>query len=70
MAAPIIGREIGKIEPMAVIVIFAFLSLVAGVLTLGLPETKGVKMADTVAEAETMGQGQKSVCSSTCLGRK
>lgn len=56
MLAPIVGRELGKISPMATIVLFAILSCVAGVLTLWLPETKGVKMADTIAEGEALGK--------------
>ena len=59
MLAPIVGRELGKINPAASIVIFAILSFLAGVLTLWLPETKGLKMADTIAEGEALGKNQK-----------
>ena len=44
---------------MATIVIFALLSFVAGVLTLWLPETKGMKLADTIEEQEELGKNQK-----------
>ena len=44
---------------MATIVIFALLSFVAGVLTLWLPETKGMKLADTIEEQEEIGKNQK-----------
>jgi len=59
MLAPIVGRELGKKYPEATIVIFAILSLFAGVLTLWLPETKGVKLADTIEEGEALGQNHK-----------
>ena len=55
----IVGRELGRISPVATIVIFALLSFVAGVLTLWLPETKGMKLADTIEEQEELGKNQK-----------
>ena len=59
MLAPIVGRELGKKYPEATIVIFAILSLFAGIMTLWLPETKGVKLADTIEEGEALGQNHK-----------
>jgi hypothetical protein len=56
MLAPIVGRELGRIDPAATIGIFSLLSLVAGVMTLWLPETKGKKLADTIAEGEALGR--------------
>ena len=54
MLAPVVGRELGKVHPIATIVIFAFLSMIAGFLTLWLPETRGLKMIDTIEEAEAL----------------
>ncbi len=53
MLAPIIGRELGQVNRPAAIVIFAVLSIKAGVLTLWLPETRGKKLADTIEEGES-----------------
>ena len=55
MLAPVIAREL---EPDVVIAIFATLSLVAGILTTILPETKGKKLPDTMEEGEDLGLGQ------------
>ena len=55
MLAPVIAREL---EPDVVIAIFATLSLVAGILTTVLPETKGKKLPDTMEEGEDLGLGQ------------
>ncbi len=59
MLAPVLGRELGKVSPMATILIFAALSFLAGIFTLWLPETKGRKMPDTVQEAEDLAKDQK-----------
>ena len=56
MLAPVVGRELGKTNPQATISIFAFLSMIAGVFTLWLPETRGLKMIDTIEEAEALGK--------------
>ena len=61
MLAPMVGRELGRVNPIAAIMIFAFMSLFAGIFTLWLPETKGIKTTDTIEEGEAMGKGQK-VC--------
>ena len=55
MLAPVIAREL---EPAVVITVFATLSLVAGILTFILPETKGKKLPDTMEEGEDLGLGQ------------
>ena len=52
MLAPIIGRELGAVNQPAAVAIFATLALMAGVLTLWLPETRGKKLADTIEEGE------------------
>ena len=57
MLGPVIGGEYSKTNPQAAIMSMAFLSLIAGVLTFWLPETKGLKMADTIEEAEAIGKG-------------
>ena len=48
--APIIGRELAKINRDLTIVIFAIVSLVAGLLTLFLPETLGRNLPDSLEE--------------------
>ena len=70
MLAPIVGRELTNLteSPVATIVIFALLSFVAGVFTLWLPETKGMKLADTVEQGEALGKNQKWYsCSSNAI---
>ena len=54
MLAPVVGRELGKVHPVATMVIYAILSMLAGILTLWLPETRGLKMIDTIEEAEAL----------------
>ena len=61
MLAPIVGRELGKTNPQATITIFAFLSMIAGVFTLWLPETRGLKMIDTIEEAEALGKHSSEI---------
>ena len=55
MLAPVIGREL---NPMLVISIFATLSVLAGIFTFMLPETKGKKLPDTIADGEALGKDQ------------
>ena len=55
MSAPVVAREL---EPSIVITIFATLSFIAGILTFFLPETKGMKLPDTMQEGEDLGKGQ------------
>ena len=50
--APIVGREVAKISRDLVIVIFAVVALISGVLTLFLPETNGKKLPDTMEEGQ------------------
>ena len=57
MLAPVIAREL---DPALVITIFATLSLVAGIFTSFLPETKGKKLPDTMEEGEDLGLGHFS----------
>ena len=52
MLAPIIGRELAKVSQESVIVIFAVLSIGAGVGTIWLPETKGKRLPDTLEEGK------------------
>ena len=56
MLAPVVGRELGKTNPQATISIFAFLSMIAGVFTLWLPETRSLKMIESIEEAEALGK--------------
>lgn len=51
--APIVGREVAKINRDLVIVIFAVVALISGALTLFLPETNGKKLPDTIEEGKT-----------------
>ena len=51
MLAPVVGREL---HPTATLSIFASMSMLAGILTLWLPETRGLKMIDTIEEAESL----------------
>ena len=57
MSAPIIGREL---NPVIVIIIFATLSVAAGIFTFMLPETKGKKLPDTIADGEDLGKEDQS----------
>ena len=64
MLAPVVGRKLGKVSPVATIVIFAVLSFLAGIFTLWLPETKGRRLPDTVQDAEDLAKDQKFFSSS------
>ena len=48
--APIIGRELAKVNRDLTIVIFSIVALVAGILTLLLPETLGRNLPDSIEE--------------------
>eukprot|EP00088_Acartia_fossae_P013335 TRINITY_DN16988_c0_g1_i5.p1 TRINITY_DN16988_c0_g1~~TRINITY_DN16988_c0_g1_i5.p1 ORF type:complete len:543 (+),score=70.92 TRINITY_DN16988_c0_g1_i5:58-1686(+) len=50
--APFAGRELGNIDVRIPICLFAILSILAGILTLVLPETKDVLLSDTIKEGE------------------
>lgn len=57
IVAPWVGK-LGKMyHPYVPIVICGLSALVAGILSIFLPETKGIKMPDTVAEAEMLPMG-------------
>ena len=58
MLAPVVGREL---HPTATISIFASMSMLAGILTLWLPETRGLKMIDTIEEAESLECSKKLI---------
>jgi len=66
--APIIGRELAKINRDLTIVIFAIVSLVAGLLTLFLPETLGRNLPDSLEEGEAFGKGESAF--EICMKRK
>ena len=53
--APIIGRELGKHNRDLVIVIFSVVALIAGSLTLFMPETLGKTLPDTIEEGDYFG---------------
>jgi len=50
--APFAGRELGKLDPRSPIYLFGIVSLIAGFLTLVLPETKDTVLRDTIKEGE------------------
>ena len=52
--APIIGGYLGEINRVIPIIIFAVLSVAAGLVTLLLPETGGKKLPDTIEEGDTL----------------
>jgi len=52
ISAPFAGRELAKIDGRSPIYLFAFVSLIAGILTLVLPETKDTVLCDTIKESE------------------
>lgn len=52
VSAPFAGRELAKLDGRSPIYLFAFVSLIAGVLTLVLPETKDNVLCDTIKEGE------------------
>merc|ERR550539_578388 len=51
--APFIGREVALLSPMAPVLIFGVTSVLAGLLTLLLPETMNRISPDTIEEGET-----------------
>lgn len=55
IAAPFIASDLGKVHPTIPMIVFGVLSLVAGIFTLALPETKGLKLPETMQEAENLG---------------
>ena len=50
--APIIGREVGRVNRDLVFVIFSVASLLSGFLTLFLPETRGKTLPDSIEDGE------------------
>lgn len=68
MLAPFIGNELGNVSKEAPIIIFGLTSLLAGLLTLLLPETKDKVLPDTIEEGERFGEDEKMMPS--CCGRK
>jgi len=56
--APIIGREVGRVNRDLVFVIFSVASLLSGFLTLFLPETRGKTLPDSIEDGEAFGKGE------------
>lgn len=52
--APIVGRELGKINRHLVFVIFSLVALTAGLGTLFLPETLGKSLPNSIAEGKSV----------------
>ena len=50
--APVIGRELGKVNRSSVFVIFSLASLLSAFLTLFLPETRGKTLPDSILDGE------------------
>ncbi len=57
--APPVGRQLGRVNRLIPIVIFAAVSLLGGIATLALPETRGGVLPDSVEEGEEFGKGQR-----------
>lgn len=64
--APVIGRELAKVNRDLTIVIFSVVALLAGTFTLFLPESNNKKLPDTVEEGEAFGKGETAfdICKS------
>jgi len=50
--APFAGRELKMVDPSAPILLFGICSVLAGILTLVLPETRDTKLPDSIKEGE------------------
>ncbi|CAN7983875.1 unnamed protein product, partial [Ixodes pacificus] len=55
IAAPFVASDLGRLHPIMPMMVFGSLSLLAGVLTLTLPETRGQRLPQTIEEAESLG---------------
>ncbi|XP_075552309.1 organic cation transporter protein-like [Dermacentor variabilis] len=55
VASPFIASDLGKLHPMMPMIVLGALSLVAGIFTLALPETSGMRLPETIQEAENLG---------------
>lgn len=55
IAAPFVASDLGRLHPTMPMVVFGSMSLLAGLLTLALPETKGQRLPHTIEEAESLG---------------
>ena len=60
--APFLGREMGALSPSAPVLIFGLISLLAGLLTLLLPETKDRVSPDTMEEGEALCRDSRLKC--------
>ena len=60
--APFLGREMGALSPSAPVLIFGLISLLAGLLTLLLPETKDRVSPDTMEEGEVLCRDSRLKC--------
>uniref|UniRef100_A0A2R5L514 Putative organic cation/carnitine transporter n=1 Tax=Ornithodoros turicata TaxID=34597 RepID=A0A2R5L514_9ACAR len=61
IAAPFVASDLGKLHPRLPMVVFGGMSLLAGLLTLALPETRGMKLPQTLEDAEKLGTSSPSV---------
>ncbi|EEC15303.1 organic cation/carnitine transporter, putative [Ixodes scapularis] len=55
IAAPFVASDLGRLHPIMPMIVFGSMSLLAGVLTLTLPETRGQRLPQTIEEAESLG---------------
>ncbi|KAK8760753.1 hypothetical protein V5799_027981 [Amblyomma americanum] len=55
IASPFIASDLGKVHPTMPMIVLGALSLLAGGFTLALPETKGLRLPETIQEAENLG---------------
>lgn len=55
IAAPFVASDLGKLHPTLPMAVFGSASLLAGLLTLALPETRGKGLPQTLEDAEKLG---------------
>jgi len=70
IVAPYIGRELGKVSKSAPLYIFGVTSVLAAILVLFLPETKGLTPPDTLEEGERLNReaGGLAMCRRARVG--
>ena len=67
--APFLVREVGAVSPSAPVFIFGLISLLAGLVTLLLPETRGRVSPDTIEEGEALCRDSRLGCCTAVTSR-